>query len=295
MKEICNSFMNTPILFLIYNRPEYTEKVYKSIKEAKPSKLFVHADGPKGAKPEDIELCKRTREIVNNVDWDCELKTLFRDENLGCKLGVNSGITWFFKNVDEGIILEDDCLPTKSFFEYCERLLSKYRYNNRIMMISGSNPATAIYDMKSDYFFSHFYHVWGWATWKRAWAKMDINLSSWPKYKKDNFLDRFYHHSQKNRRFSEKMFDEVYNKKTSVWAIQWSYSCLTNNGFAILPKYNLVCNIGLSGDHNMNPDQLFLKTKDIDFNSLVHPKDISIQGDIENLLFDKSGLNKLII
>lgn len=287
--------MNTPVLFLIYNRPEYAEKVFRSIREARPTRLFIHADGPKEDKQGDVELCEKARKIVNSIDWRCEVKILFRDKNLGCKLGVSGGITWFFNNVDEGIILEDDCLSTESFFEYCERLLAKYRVNDRIMMISGSNPATAIYDMESDYFFSQFYHVWGWATWKRAWAKMDIDLLDWPIYKKDNLLDKFYQHNQNNRRFSEKMFDKVYNKKSSVWAIQWSYSCLTNNGLAILPKYNLVSNIGLSGDHSMNPDQLFLKTKAVDFNNLVHPRKIGIQGDIENLLFKKSGLSKLII
>lgn len=287
--------MNIPILFLIYNRPEYTNQVFEAIRRVRSKKLFVSADGPKMDKRGDELLCDETRKIIERVDWPCEVHVNFSDKNLGCKLGVTKGINWFFENVEEGIILEDDCLPTESFFKYCEKLLAQYRDNDRIMMISGSNPATVIYDMESDYFFSQFYHVWGWATWKRAWAKMDINLSNWPSYKKSNLLDKFYQHSQNNRQFSEKMFDEVYNKKSSVWAIQWTYSCLTNNGLAILPKYNLVCNIGLSGDHNMNPDQLFLKTKDIDFDNLVHPKDINIQGDVENLLFDKSGLNKLII
>ncbi len=287
--------MKTPVLFLIYNRPEYTRQVFESIRKAKPEKLFISADGPKSTRKGDDVKCEETRKIVKELDWPCEVYTNFSAENLGCRLGVTKGINWFFENVEEGIILEDDCLPAKSFFEYCENMLTLYRENQKIMMISGSNPATAIADMESDYFFSRFYHVWGWATWKRAWSKMDINLLEWPKYKKENFLDQFYRYSEKNKKFTEKMFDQVRDQRSSVWAIQWSYSCLINHGLAILPKYNLVSNIGLLGDHSMNPDQLFLKIKDIDFNNLSHPETIDVQENVEVLLFNKSGLNDLIL
>jgi len=285
--------MNTPVLFLIYNRPEYTEKVYESIRKVRPSKLFVHADGPKRDKQEDVELCERTREIVNNVDWDCEVKTLFRDENLGCKLSVSSGITWFFKNVDEGIILEDDCLPNKSFFLYCEKLLNRYRNHENIMMISGSNPATLI-DIDADYFFSHFYHIWGWATWKRAWEKFDIKISDWLKFRNNDFLEKRFPNNANNRTFVKQMFDQIYGKKSSVWGVQWTYTCLVNNGYAILPKNNLISNIGFIGTHKMNNEQLMLRIKEIDFEDFKHPNNIRVDYKIEDYLFEKSGLKKLI-
>jgi len=287
--------METPILFIIYNRPEYTQKVFNSIRTSKPRKLFVSADGPKKDDKVDFFLCETTRKIVNDVDWPCEVYNNFSNENMGCKLGVTRAINWFFENVEEGIILEDDCLPTHSFFGYCEKLLMKYRDNKKIMMISGSNPAIVVDNIDSDYFFSRFYHVWGWATWKRSWIKMDINLTNWPKYRQEKLLDKYYKHNKINQLFSERMFDNVYNKKSSVWGIQWAYSCLVNDGLAILPKNNLISNIGFLGDHAMNIEQLVLKVKDINYNNLIPPKKINIQSSIENILFDKSGLKNLII
>lgn len=285
--------MKTPVLFLIYNRPEYTKKVFEVIKKAKPKKLFISADGPKVGNLKDIELCEEARKIVSHVDWVCEVKTNFRNDNLGCKLAMSSGISWFFDNVDEGMILEDDCLPNASFFLYCEKLLNKYRNEDKIMMISGSNPATSL-DIDSDYFFSYFYHIWGWATWKRAWKKFDINISDWPKFKNSNFLGQKFPSNLENRLFLEKMFDQIYGKKSSVWDVQWTYTCLVNNGFAILPKHNLISNIGFIGTHQMNNNQLILETKEIDLEKIIHPVSIDVNRDIEDYLFEKSGLKRLI-
>jgi len=282
--------MKTPILFLVYNRPKYTLKVFETIRRAKPERLFISADGPRMDKIQDIELCQDTKRIIEKVDWPCEVKTLFRDKNLGCKLGISGGINWFFEHVKEGIILEDDCLPNDSFFLFCNKLLEKYRYENKVMMISGSNPATYM-AIDSDYLFSRFYHIWGWATWRRAWKKFDINLSEWPKLKKDNFLDKVYPHNLKNKLFTKKMFDQVFEKESSTWDIQWAYSCLINKAFAILPKHNLISNIGLIGHHKMNTDQLCLKTKEINFENFKSPAKIDINKNMENLLFEKSGLD----
>jgi len=283
--------MKTPILFLIYNRPEYIKKVFESIKQARPERLFISADGPKSDDEKDFKLCEEARDACV-VDWPCEIKTLFRDKNLGCRLGISGGINWFFEHVEEGIILEDDCLPNESFFNFCENLLLKYRNENKVMMISGSNPAGSV-SVDNDYFFSHFYHIWGWATWKRAWKKYDINLSDWPKLKKENFLKKIFPSNLENRLFAERMFDQVYGKDSSVWSIQWTYTCLINNGFAILPKHNLISNIGLIGLHEMNNDQLFLETKSIDFNNFSHPTQLNVNQKAEDFLFEKSGLSKI--
>ena len=285
--------METPVLFLIYNRPEYTKKVFESIRTAKPRKLFIHADGPKIDKLGDVELCVEVRNIVSNIDWDCEVRTIFRENNLGCKLGMSGGISWFFENVDEGIILEDDCLPNSSFFLYCEKLLEKYRNEDQVMMISGSNPAVSV-DISTDYFFSHFYHIWGWATWKKAWEKFDIEISDWPKYREGDFLEKKFPTSLENRIFIKQMFDQIYGKKASVWGVQWTYACLINNGYAILPTHNLISNIGYTGTHKMNNDQLDLKTIKINFNNLKHPDRIEVDYRIEDYLFEKSGLKALI-
>ncbi len=287
-----NNF-KTPILLLIYNRPEYTQKVFDSIKKVKPAKLFISADGPK-SNEDDKKLCIKTRKIIDQIDWPCDLHTNFKNENSGCRLGVSNGINWFFENVDYGIILEDDCLPCESFFGYCEKLLDKYRDEKRIMMISGSNPVTEI-DSNFDYFFSRFFHIWGWATWKRAWDKFDIEMKDWPKYKEEKILSKIFSHNHDNKIFIEQMFDDAYgNDKSSVWSLQWTYSCLINDGLVILPSHNLVSNIGLKGVHEMNEEQLFLKTKEIDVEKLSHLNEIMVDTKIENLIFEKSGLKKLL-
>ena len=149
---------NTPILFLIFNRPDLTKQVFDKIREIKPLHLFIAADGPRGDKYEDQELCRKTKEIVSLIDWECEIKTLFRDENLGCGRAVSEAISWFFEHVEEGIILEDDCLPSSTFFNYCEILLEKYRWDNNIMHIGGTNFQNGIKRGNADYYFSKIPH-----------------------------------------------------------------------------------------------------------------------------------------
>ena len=283
--------LKAPILLLIYNRPKYTRQVFEAIRSVRPQKLFISADGPKDRA--DLKLCKESRDVVSSIDWPCEVLSLYRNSNLGCKQGMISGIDWFFENVEQGIILEDDCLPNKSFFTYCEILLDRYEHNQDIMMISGSNPATSI-DLETDYFFSYFFHVWGWATWKRAWSKYDENMSDWPKLKKGKFLDKRFPYNMENKIFTEQVFDQMYKEGYSTWDVQWAYTCMINEGCAILPTHNLISNIGLTGTHQMSNDQLKLETREIDFNNFKHPSEIKIDYEIENYLFEKSGLKRLI-
>ena len=175
--------LKTPILFLIFNRLDTTEKVFEKIREQQPKYLYIAADGPRSDVPEDQEKCRKTRAIIDRIDWDCELKTLFREENLGCRNNAVQAITWFFDNVEEGIILEDDCLPDPTFFRYCEDLLSYYRYDMRVMHIAGSNLQQGFKSDNASYYFSHIPWVWGWASWKRAWKYYDVNISSYKKVK----------------------------------------------------------------------------------------------------------------
>ena len=233
----------TPILFLIFNRPLETEKVFLKIKEIKPKYLYISADGYRNNIKDEKENCQKTREIIKHIDWDCELKTNFYDKNLGCKDAVSSGITWFFQNVQEGIILEDDCLPDISFFNYCKILLEKYRHDTRIMHISGTNFQDGILREDSSYYFSKYVHVWGWATWKRAWDLYDVNIQYFDKflvYKsiKNIFADK------KEQKYLLKNFNLVYTNKKITWDYQWHYTNLINNGLSITPNKNLVSNIG---------------------------------------------------
>lgn len=233
----------TPVLFLIFNRPDTTKIVFEKIKLLKPRYLFISADGPRQNKPADRKLCEESRSIINEIDWDCELKTNFKENNLGCKIGVSSGIDWFFSNVDEGIILEDDCLPDISFFNFCETLLLHFRDNERIMHISGVNFQDGVNRGDGSYYFSRHAHVWGWATWKKAWKKYDVNIIDFREAVKQNIGESFYP-DKKMRTIFFRDFERVFLNKKDTWDHQWVYTIMTNNGLSVIPNKNLVSNLG---------------------------------------------------
>lgn len=238
----------TPILFLVFNRPDTTALVLDSIKLVKPRKLFIAADGPRENREGDIDLCKRVRDLViARIDWDCEVNTLFRENNLGCGRAVSEAISWFFTQVEEGIILEDDTLPNISFFKFCRNLLERYREDETIMHISGNNFQSGIIRSDGDYYFSKYSHIWGWATWKRAWQKYDYLLSNWPDYKLFG-LSRICNYDETQIKFWKKIFDEVYSGLIDTWDYQWLFSIWFNKGVCVLPNLNLVINIGFRED-----------------------------------------------
>ena len=236
----------TPVLFLIYNRPNVTKKVFSEIQKAKPKRLYVAADGPRFDNIEEKKLCKDARSIINDIDWECETKTLIRDENLGCRKAVYEAISWFFDNEEEGIVLEDDCLPSQSFFWYCQELLDYYRNDNRIMHIGGSNFQFGKNRSPYDYYFSRYPHVWGWATWKRSW-KYYKDIDYWNSEKLKELLSTL----ESNPNFV-KYWSKVHNKVKSgeidTWDDQWTFSCWNQNGLSVVPDINLISNIGFGKD-----------------------------------------------
>jgi hypothetical protein len=236
--------LNTPILFLIFNRPDTTKKVFESISKARPKRLYIAADGPRMDRPAEQEVCLKTREIVNMIDWPCEVKTLFREKNLGCKIAVSSAINWFFENEEEGIILEDDCLPVQSFYVFCQTLLSKYRTDESVMHIGGCNVFNQS-DSSDDYSFISYPLIWGWATWRRAWKKYDVNMTTYSEVKKTGRLKDIFPKIG-TRNFWENVFDKVVRNVVNTWDYQWSYAVLMNDGLCIVPTKNLVQNLGFT-------------------------------------------------
>ena len=250
-----NNQFETPILFLIFNRPDTTQKVFNVIKQIKPRYLFVAADGPRLDKPGENEKCLETRNIIKQIDWDCELKTLFREKNLGCRIAVSQGITWFFDNVEEGIILEDDCLPDLSFFPYCEELLRTYKNEDKIFLIGGNNFQNGIERGNGSFYFSHYAHIWGWASWRRAWEKYDLEMNDLHETFASGKLDHVFQ-SNVEKKYWENIFTQTRLKKIDTWDYQWTYAIWKNNGLAITPNTNLVINLGLV---NNNSTRNFLK------------------------------------
>lgn len=235
--------LRSPVLMIIFNRPDTTIKVFETIRKAQPSRLYISADGPRVNRSDDTEKCMKVRDIVNKVDWDCQVYTLFRDENLGCKKAVSSGISWFFEHEEEGIVLEDDCLPDSSFFSYCDVLLEKYRYDNRIMIISGDNFQFGHRRTDYSYYFSKYAHIWGWASWRRAWNFYDLEMKLWPEIKENGWLFDILEDKRSVNYWTE-IFDTVYNNKLDTWDYQWLFTLWIHNGLCILPNVNLISNIG---------------------------------------------------
>ena len=236
----------TPILFLIFKRLDITVQVFHEIRKQRPNKLFIAGDG--GRTPEEHNKCIETREaVLSMINWDCEVKTLFRDNNLGCRDGVSGAISWFFRNVEEGIIIEEDCLPDASFFDFCAKMLNKYRDNSKIMSIVGTNFQDGTVRGDGDYYFSYMADCWGWATWKRAWNCYDKDMTSYNKFKLKNILWDIYENND-IANFWETTLDHVYNKKLSSWASIWTYSVYLRNGLTIYPNMNLISNIGFNNE-----------------------------------------------
>ena len=269
--------MNTPILFLVFNRPDTTQQVFEVIRKIKPAKLYVAADGPRLYKEGEKEKCEAVRKIVTQIDWDCELTTLFRERNLGCGKAVSEAITWFFEHVEEGIILEDDCLPAESFFNYCTELLHKYRNDEKIMHIGGSNFQNGIKRGSGDYYFSSIPHIWGWATWKRAWDKYDFTLNGY--YDNDciEMLNNLY---RKNHiiNYWINIFNAMSKGMIDTWDYQWYYTLLENYGMSISPNINLVSNIGFGIDatHTIEKKKLVSDLPIFEITNLKHPVKIIV-------------------
>jgi len=233
--------METPLLFIIYRRPETTQFVFDEIRKIKPKQLFVAADGPRIG---EESKCFLTRNIISQqVDWDCELKLLYQENNLGGKWGGHTALEWFFNHVDEGIILEDDDVPDQSFFPYCEELLKKYRDDNRIGAISGDNFQFGNNKISHSYYFSKYFHGWGWATWKRVWEGFDITLKDWQIDREENWHGDFLD-DPREYDFWKSTLDRMYSGADDAWDYQLTYYLWKNKMLNIIPSVNLVTNIG---------------------------------------------------
>ena len=249
-QEFQNNKLKTAVLFLVFNRPDTTRQVFDAIREAKPPRLYVAADGPREGKLGEVERVEEARTIATAVDWPCEVKTLFRDKNLGCKVGVSSAITWFFEQEEQGIILEDDCLPSPSFFKFCEIMLDKYRENKSVWMIAGFNPHQPGIS-SSEYFMSQNPSAWGWASWRDRWVHytVDIDYARKEPYwstglKLPDYVIRYY----------DKVFSDTASGKIDTWDYQLSFLILKNNGYVIKSFANLISNIGVYGTHSNRSD-----------------------------------------
>lgn len=273
---------NTPILFIIFKRKDTALKVLETIRNVKPKKLYIAADGWRNE--EEKIKCVNTREaVLNNIDWDCEVKTLFQDKNLGCCIGVSTAITWFFDNEEQGIILEDDIIAENSFFYYCEKLLDYYKDNEQIMHITGDSPLERKVG-EASYYFATVQHCWGWASWRRAWKHYDHTM------KTISYKDTKKTLKKRYKDFNIRDYWQNWFYRTAdinTWDYQWTYCIISKDGICINPNVNLISNIGFGEDstHTVNPDDenANRKTHTMDVENIIHPKEIKCdsQADFE--------------
>ena len=280
--------LRTPVVFVIFNRPDTTSRVFEAVRKVQPERLLVVADGPRPDRQNEDILVAETRAIVDRVDWPCELLKDYSDRNLGCNQRIASGLNWAFSQVDEAIILEDDCLPDPTFFSYCSELLERYRQDQRVMTISGANFLDVRHEAPYSYYFSKFTHLWGWASWRRAWAKFDLTLEAWPDFAcggglrsiADNVAEEYYW-----TRLFERSWRGAYNS----WDFAWMLSCWLDSGLAIVPNVNLVSNIGfgVNGTHAKTADNPLACRPTRRLENLKHPPNVVRNAPADSCTFRK--------
>lgn len=280
----------TPVLFLVYRRPELTAQVFAAIRAARPARLLVAADGAHPARPEEAAKCRAVRDLIlNGIDWPCEVATRFSDRHQGCKQGVVAAIDWGFQNHERLIILEDDCLPDPTFFPFCDELLERYANDPKIMQITGSNLIGYRPGEGSSYYASRFGMIWGWATWRRAWKLYDANMTRWPEVRRSGAWKTLCRFPNEYARCC-KIYDDVRSGRVDTWDCQWGFARQLHGGISIVPEFHLVANIGFGNDatHTLsaNDPRAHLATQPLAF-PLRHPSHLDVHHSADLIHFTR--------
>jgi len=262
----------SPVLFLIFNRPDTTKMVFQQIRAARPAKLYIAADGPRADRPAEQTLCEEALLLVSDIDWECEVKRLYRKENLGCKEAISTALDWFFEQEEEGIILEDDCLPAADFFRFCDEMLAKYRFDTRIRHIAGCNLQLGRKYGKASYYFTNQTHVWGWASWRRVWQDYDKTLAAFDDQEAADQLDKIFDDPFVAREWKN-IFSEVKKGAIDTWDYQLALINFFNNSLSINPNVNLIKNLGFRADgtHTTSTENPYGPMELQSMGSIQHP------------------------
>jgi len=279
--------MDTPLLIIAWRRPHTLRLVIEAIRPIAPSRLFVACDGPNPERPEEIVKVADTRDVIEKeINWPCKIEYLYSDANLGCRMGVSRAISWFFDHVEEGIILEDDCVPHPDFFYYCTTLLEFYRDDTRVWCISGNNFQNGLKRGDGSYYFSRYNHVWGWASWRRSWTHYDHSLLKWPSLRDSGLLSTIFD-DPIERRYWFRIWDTLFSRGIpDTWDYQWMFTCLINGGLTACPCSNLIENVGFGRDatHTTGIPIDTQATEGID--AIIHPSFILRDTTADRYTFD---------
>jgi hypothetical protein len=282
----------TPVLLLTFNRPETTAQVLEAIRAARPERLFIASDGPRTHVPQDSEKVAATRAVIDNlVDWPCRVQKRYSDVNQGCRIGVSQAITWFFDQVEEGIILEDDCVPHPDFFGYCTELLDRYRNDPRVMNIAGDNSVGLTpTDLDSSYCFTRQTLIWGWATWRRAWDHYDADLDGWKTLRSDRARLKGLWPDPVERRWQTRKLNRLLETgQPNTWDYRWSFTVQVNEGLSVTPVTNLIRNVGFGAEatHTMSSRDARANVPAQSILPLRHPPTVTPDSDVERQIFDR--------
>ncbi len=278
--------LQTAVLFLVFNRPDTTAQVFEAIRQAKPPRLYVAADGPREGREGEAGRVAKVREIATAVDWSCEVKTLFREENLGCKYAVSGAINWFFEQEEQGVILEDDCLPHSDFFPFCESLLARYLDDLRVTTITGQNFQKGRWRGEGSYYFSKYNHCWGWATWRRAWEHYQGELPFWAEWKSSpDWFQRMP--LKKERDYWTQIFDQVAAGQIDSWAYPWTGSVWFHGGLTATPNVNLISNIGFGpkSTHTAESNSPLAALPTYPLGEIIHPQPVARDSAADKFVF----------
>ena len=282
--------MKSAVLFIIFRRPDTTKRVFERIREAQPPRLYIAADGPRKDRPDEAEKCSLTRQIVENIDWPCEVHRLYRDENLGCGKGVSSAITWFFEHEEQGIIIEDDILPHIDFFRYCDEMLDRYKDDERIQLIGGRNYLFDGYHSDSSYFLTSFGHIWGWASWRRVWDTYDFDVNNIPK---EIYIEKLYKRLPvKAAKFFQRIYELMQNRMVDTWDYQFAVNRFYFERYSILPFVNMIENIGFDSTdatHTTGNNRREIEYRASSPYPLTHPLILVVDPKLEKICMRNSG------
>lgn len=267
--------MRSAILFIIFNRPEVTAETFETIRRARPPRLYVAADAPRATRPNDIERCDAARRAATAVDWPCEIKTLVQPANLGAKRAVEAACAWFFEHEEQGIVLEEDMVAVPSFFAYADELLDRYRDDPRVGFIGGLNLLFPQPSFRESYAFSSYFHIWGWASWRRVWALHDTEMRGWPEARGAGLLARALGGRAVAERHWRRAFDVTWRGENPQWDNKLAFTAFQHGLLGIIPAVSMVTNIGYEMEATTTTGAmpaLFQRAvpRDIDF-PLVHP------------------------
>jgi len=277
---------NAPVLLMTFNRPEYTKKVFEKIRDAKVKKLYFFNDGPRKDNENDRAARRELIKLLDSIDWECDVHKNFQEKNLGAGWGPSAAITWAFQGEERMIILEDDCVPSLPFFDYCNHCLDKYKDDTRIWLISGrSHQQGSKFFKAQDYIFSHYGHTWGWATWKRCWNHFDLDMKNWSAfYQNGGFSNVFYSKEE------VKIYNQHYLKLNKLpinsWDARFGFAVLSNGGLSVVPAKNLIENIGYVGAHSIGKQKVHTLKASDNFKVEKEPLFVLLNKEYEQLHFN---------